>query len=57
MPIANSSSGTDRMTSVMREMTVSIHPPKYPASTPSTMPTNTEMPVAMTPTRSDTRVP
>ena len=57
IPIANSSSGIDRMMSVVRDTSVSSQPPKKPASTPSTTPMNTEMAVATTPTISDTRMP
>ena len=49
--------GNDMIISVTRMMTMSTHPPKYPASIPSTTPIVVARSVLSTPTVSETRVP
>jgi hypothetical protein len=55
--IANSSSGKARKTSIVRLINVSIQPPKYPAITPSTVPSTTDSSVARNAMSSEIREP
>ena len=49
--------GNAIVSSVMREMTMSIQPPKYPAAAPQTTPKLIEIAVARMATSSDARPP
>ena len=57
MVIKRKNVGIDNMTSNKREMTKSVHEPKYPAMAPSTTPIMTAIPTATKPIDSETREP
>ena len=57
IPMANSRMGSDIMTSTVRAISVSTHPPKNPATTPRMTPTVTEMLVASRATIIEVRAP
>ena len=56
-PMAISNSGSDSTMSIVREMKVSILPPRNPASRPRVIPITSEMPVPMNETSNDVLAP
>ena len=54
---ATSTTGIDSRVVTMNEITASIRPPKYPASTPSVVPITQDSATTENPTNSEIRAP